>query len=204
MTRLALAAALAAAASSAPAAIMTSVGDSAGFTAALPSPTIEDFEDEAQGVLDQGGVPVPFDGFKITANGTSTFADDFEIDEDPGSLSQILDLFLDPGNIPTFTLTFDSPILAFGADFTSPASGGGTVIEVDGEAIDLAALPGVAPALTTFVGFTSDTPVSSLVLSSPTLEFVSLDNIVLQAVPEPASFGLVAAAALIGVRVRRR
>ncbi len=117
----------------------------------------------------------------------------------------------------TDTLTFDtftSPVYAFGAYFYGTNvlgelnSLGMTVTVTDTNNV-VTTTTTAGGSLTNFVGFVSDTPLSSVVLSATapnTNLFVSADNIVLSAVPEPGTWLLMLAggAAALRLGARRR
>ncbi len=186
------------------AAVITSVGDPAGFAATLLSPKTETFDGIPTGTLAQG-VPVPLGLLTVTANGTSSFSSDFQIfEQGPGD--NALGLFPDvsaPGFIPDYTFDFGGPVDAFGAFFESPASADGATITIGSDVVDLATLAGVDPSGVTFVGFTSDTPFQTFTLgvNAGGFEGVVVDDLTFgNLIPEPASMLLVLLAAPLAMR----
>lgn len=191
--------AVALAAGAASAAVTASLTDQASVEASLASFTVEDFESAAVGNLNQA-VPAVFNGFTVTANGTSGFASDFSI----GDLdTQTLNLFAEDVNIPSFEFTFDSPVDTFAASLFSPQSADGLVFTFStGDVVTTQSIGGLNGTGANYVSFVSDTPFTSLTISS-TFEAVRIDNVVAGLIPAPGAAGLLGFAALASARRRR-
>ncbi len=126
-----------------------------------------------------------------TAVGSSTFSGDFAIDD------EALDLFLTGSDISAITLTFDSPLLAYGAETVAANPAPSIFVEIDGTTFNL---------VNGFQGFVSDTPfteVTYLVATPAIVDFFTVDNIVATYVPEPASASVLGLVGLAMLRRRR-
>ncbi len=111
------------------------------------------------------------------------------------------------GDPITFTMSGGNSY-AFGGYFFSTNSAG----DANGASVTVAANDGTVAATgpstpSSFIGFVSDAPISSVVVSvsgEMGVNFPTANNVTLGAIPEPSSLGLVAVAALAGVMTRRR
>ena len=183
----------------------TTFGDESAFLSAAGDVMLEDFNDEPLVPRMDGGT-IDADGFTITSDAA-------RIGLLPGTTfgnadgTPFFDGFVttDPGE--TITFTFDAPVTSFGGTFTGPSSGAGVGLFVDGTRV-LSSLDFVTGSANSFLGFTSDTPFTSLTLdrSGDTATFgeiFGLDNVFFGVVPEPATAGLLGVAGLALLRRRR-
>jgi hypothetical protein len=138
-------------------------------------------------------------GLSVSGTGFSAFGGDV------GIVGEALELFIDPSSISSFTLTFNRPVDAFGADFIDAFDTTGVGVTINGETIDTSALVPIATT-TAFFGFSSDTSFDEVTFELPVtqgFEFFSVDNLVTGVIPEPASLGLLSVGGLALLRRRR-
>ena len=139
----------------------------------------------------------PFVPATATAVGMSSFSGDFEID------NEAFDIFLDDGNIEEVTFSFDTPLTAFGADFSGQNAPPSIAVTIDGQTFDVADDAG---GMAAFQGFVSDTPFTDVTFGfggAATFDLFTIDNLVVTFVPEPATASLAAVAGLALLRRRR-
>jgi len=107
-----------------------------------------------------------------------------------------------PYNGGALFITFDTPIKAFGADFAALNDGlVRTSITVNGQTVSPSS---TTTNVTRFVGVVSDTPFTTVQLTSNTGDFYGIDNVVYgTAVPEPSSSLLICLGG-IGMMMRRK
>ncbi len=134
---------------------------------------------------------VDFGFFTVTASDVSSISGDLNV------TNQILNIFLDNNNAPSYTLTFDSPVTAFGADYGVPNGiSGDTIVTVDGMTNSISQIGLVS---TGFLGITSANPFTEITFGPGSFDNFSIDNLTFDLVPEPSSaaiFGLVGLASL--------
>jgi len=190
------------AATSASAAVTASVTDQASVQATLVGGgVVEDFD----GFAEQD-FPAPstqdFNGFTVSADQGSAFAGDFAIGADGD-----LELFLDDGNIQTFTFVFDNPVDTFGTQFglANATPGSGLFFDFDnGESIELSSDTAAGYTGDEYVSLVSSSTFTSFsVTSNAGIDFFTLDNVVTGVVPSPGSAALLGMAGLAATRRRR-
>ena len=196
-------------------AVLTFTTNEAAFTAGLSNPVSEDF-----GIVAPGSPTVDFfiaDGRQAIGNifvtpfGTESGFGATEIRSagatEPASEA---DLFFFLDSAPTaygVTVDFGAPVTAFGADFFSAASLGGSTLTLDTgtDSFAIGDSPLGSPG-TGFLGFTSDTPFSTIdfTVTDPTsFEGLFIRDVVFDVVPEPTSAAVIGLAGLATLRRRR-
>ena len=171
--------------------LITTFGSRAGFDAAFPGANIEDWDGFAAGTTFPNGSTV--DGITYNSSaGDAVVTDIFLITTNPNGLGRTPIQFF--GGVDTITFTFTNSILAFGIDINTFATGSGayraTTNLGDIALSSFDPFPGSSTGQ--FVGFLSDTLISSVTIDSPSGFTYTLDTMrsVPVAVPEPASLGL--------------
>ena len=107
-----------------------------------------------------------------------------------------------PGN-NELDVTFSAPTFAFGLDYGAFSGGGlGTVTLSDGTSYLDTSLPGLAN--TRFVGFVSDTAISSFSFVASGDAWIVEDLVIASPTPEPQSWILAMSTLLLGIPVARR
>jgi hypothetical protein len=213
-TRLLVALAVCACAASPALAVLTFELDEAAFNASLANPVAEDFAAFAT----PGGpdVPIPLSGgpavfgpLILTPMGTEAGLGELEIraasSSEPATENSLFG-FLDgtPDDF-SFSIEFvDGPLNAFGANYTSAASLGGSTVSLDtGDSFDMINQLG-SPG-TGFLGFYSDTPFTTITFSvtdKQSFEGTFIEDVVGDVVPEPASALLLLLGAAAAIRRR--
>ncbi len=175
---------------------VTTTTDRTTFEAGLSNPLVIDFAgvpDESFTAAD-AFAGIDFGFFTVTSETLSGFDGDVSI------VNEQLGLFPDDafGGTPSFTLTFDSPVTAFGADTFFINSD--LPVTVDGQTFGTATDIGLVGD--GFIGFTSPTPFSSVTFG-PEFDSFRLDNLTFDVVPEPTSLALLGLGGLTLLRRRR-
>lgn len=194
-------AAIAASTGLASAAVTGTATDEATFQSFLASSQTEDFNGLSPGDLPYN-TPVNLGLLTGQSNGTSSFDGDFALVDDLGNIE--LAMFIDNGgNIPSFTITFPSPVDAFGARYEAVNGPPALAVEVDGETVDIASLINADG----YVGITSNTTFTSVTFidtSTGGLEFFRMDDVTFGIrIPTPASAALLGLGGLAATRRRR-
>jgi hypothetical protein len=182
------------------AAAVTPYTDFSTFSAAAGPTALFDFNSTPDGSFD--GTSYDVGPFTLTGDSTGQFADSEVVN---GQVTgDACDLLCGASGFSYF-VSFDTPISAFGATFSSVAGGlGSLVITIDGQ--------GVAGSLTAegFFGFVSDTAFTTIKFSSAA-SYHHFDDVryaiatVAPSVPEPATWGMmIGGFALAGATMRRR
>ncbi|WP_114970764.1 PEP-CTERM sorting domain-containing protein [Rhodoferax ferrireducens] len=199
-----LAGALLMAATSAAQAAIVSFGSRAAFDAAYPGSVLEDWDGFSAGTTFTNGTGangITYNSSTGNALVTSTFL----VSSSPNGLGRTgVGFFLGTDSI---TFTFDSATAAFGIDINTFATAAGAYsATTDLGDIALSAFdPFPASSTGQFVGFTSDTPFSSVTIASPGNVVYTLDTLRAVEVPEPGSLALLGLGlAVLGARSRRR
>lgn len=185
------------------AAVTGTVTDQGTVEASLGSFTVEDFEDETLGNIDQFA-GAAFSGFSVSVVNPIGTTGDFAIGGFDGG--QALNIFPDVGaTFPdAFTFTFDSPVDTFAATFNSPQSADGLTFSFDnGDFIDTQSVVGLDGLGLNYVSFVSDTLFTSVTIGTTGLEAVTIDNVVAGVIPAPGAAGVLGLAGLVVVRRRR-
>ncbi|MEO0966587.1 MAG: hypothetical protein AAFY08_15910 [Planctomycetota bacterium] len=107
--------------------------------------------------------------------------------------TNFMDTFVGESTNTRITLAMDAPIKRFGASFLNPGDEGDTLSPLQMtlmteslEVVDVLTLPVLEGV--TFFGFTSDTPVTSIVFSQEESSFFGIDDILGgYTIPEPSS-----------------
>jgi len=183
----------------------TSFTDRVSFVAASGATSVQDFESQTVGT-DLRAAPIDLGDFSMAV--VSVFGLDFNIISNSSLNAPNATIFahMGLGDGETFTLTFDSAIKAFGADF------GGlnddlqrSQFEVFGETI---LAPVQVGQVQGFFGFVSDVAFTSLIIRGRAeTEGAGIDNITYHVapVPLPASLPLLLAGiGLLGLSRRRK
>ena len=163
-----------------------------------------------ENVLPPGGYPGPISLFNGNVTMDDTLAHTCVISyvwQGPGGVVYPYDGNLFGGTVAGSTLFgFPTPVTDFGGFFTTVgASSGGTVVFRDAHGGLLDTLPlNVDPIVWAWQGWHSDVPIGSIEVVGANIPMASTqyDDLVLNQVPEPAAFGLLAlgAAFILGRR----
>lgn len=200
-TSLIACAAIAASAGAASATLSGAATDEASFQSLLATQQTEDFNSLTPGDLPYN-TPVSLGLLTGQADGTSGFPGDFALVDDLGNIE--LAMFIDNGgNIPSFTITFPSPVDAFGARYEAVNGPPALAVVVDGETVDIASLINADG----YVGITSNSTFTSVTFidtSTGGLEFFRMDDVTFgRRIPAPASAAMLGLAGLAATRRRR-
>jgi len=195
------------AATSANAATIT-YSDRTAFESTLGFSATEDFEGFA---VEHEFHTVPFDfgAFTVSMTGTPSTSYNF-LDVAPAATSESdvngtngMRVFTDGDD--TLVFTFDQAITAFGADFKNLND---SQSRTDVLAAGVLMTPGVVSlGSTSFFGFTSDTPFTTVTFDGRLNDTYGIDNVTYGQTPEPASLVLLGAGGLFltfGAMRRRR
>ncbi|TWU00991.1 PEP-CTERM sorting domain-containing protein [Stieleria varia] len=201
---------------SAYAAMIVDYHDRSVFDTAVGPTTLEDFGSISV-PLEFGSTAVDVGPFSISMSAVLSVMDEnvltlqkLQNDISPAA-SNIARVLINSSS--SLILTFDTPIYAFGADFSGLSDGNQTTLDASGMNVDL---PEGPEAAIQFFGFNSDTPFTTLTFA--TSGFASsdgfrFDNVSfatsasISSVPEPSSLAVFAVGGLIagaGATRRRR
>ncbi len=181
---------------------------SASFTAAVGATTLTDFNGF--------GSDTSFQSVSVDAGAFSLLGFGFQYDRNfiDAAPVQFSDFNVDGTTVVNavsdqaagLTITFDAPVIAFGADFRAINTTGAEVNFVfNGITVNI----GQNNTYNGFFGFVSDTPFTSLTLTGGFGDGYSFDNVLTAnagpAVPEPATWAMmIGGFALAGATMRRR
>ena len=181
------------------AAITGSLSDAASLQGSLIGAQLEDFN---QPDVDfNPPATADFNGFSVSTADSSSFANDFAI------VDNELSLFIDDGNIQSFTFDFDGPIDTFGAAFAfaNPVPGLGLIFSFNnGEVFELNSDTVAGYDGNLYVALSSSTAFTSFTITSANgIDGFDIDDVVTGLVPSPGAASLLALAGLAAARRRR-